>query len=76
MVIIGPKIAQIERLKEALKQTFDMTDLGEVKNLLGMQIERLDDRSLFLHQTRYVTDVVQRFRMEEARPVEIGRAHV
>ena len=71
LVIIGPKMAQIKRLKEALKQTFDMTDLGEVKNLLGMQIERLDDRSLFLHQTRYVTDVVQRFRMEEARPVDV-----
>ena len=36
LVIIGPKMTQIERLKEALKQTFDMTDLGEVKNLLGM----------------------------------------
>jgi hypothetical protein len=34
LVIIRPKIAQIEQLKEALKQTFDMTDLKEVKNLL------------------------------------------
>jgi hypothetical protein len=34
MVITGPKIAQIKQLKEALKQTFDMTDLGEVKILL------------------------------------------
>jgi hypothetical protein len=49
LVIIGPKIAQIEQLKKALKQTFDMTDLGEVKNLLGMQIERLNDGSLFLY---------------------------
>jgi type II secretory pathway component PulM len=49
LVIIRPKIAQIEQLKKALKQTFNMTDLGEVKNLLGMQIKRLNNRSLFLH---------------------------
>ena len=36
LVIIGPKMAQIEQLKEALKQTFDITDLREVKNFLGI----------------------------------------
>jgi hypothetical protein len=51
LVIIRPKIAQIKQLKEALKQTFDITDLGEVKNLLRIQIKRLNDRLLFLHQT-------------------------
>jgi hypothetical protein len=49
LVIIRPKIAQIEQLKEALKQTFDITDLGKVKNLLGIQIKQLNNRSLFLH---------------------------
>jgi hypothetical protein len=39
LVIIRPKMAQIEQLKKALKQTFNITDLGEVKNLLGIQIE-------------------------------------
>jgi hypothetical protein len=49
LVIIRLKMAQIKQLKEALKQTFDITDLGEVKNLLGMQIKRLNDRLLFLY---------------------------
>jgi hypothetical protein len=74
LVIIGPKMAQIEQLKKALKQTFDMTYLGEVKNLLGVQIKRLNDRSLFLHQTRYVTDLIRRFEMNEARPVNVPMA--
>jgi hypothetical protein len=51
LVIIRPKMAQIEQLKEALKQTFNITDLREVKNLLKMQIKRLNDRLLFLYQT-------------------------
>jgi hypothetical protein len=71
LVIIRPKIAQIEQLKKALKQTFDITDLGEVKNLLGIQIKRLNNRSLFLHQSRYITDVIQRFRINEAKPVNV-----
>jgi hypothetical protein len=71
LVIIRPKIAQIKQLKKALKQTFDITDLREVKNLLRMQIKRLNDRSLFLYQTRYVTDLIQRFRINEARPVNV-----
>ena len=64
LVIIRPKMTQIKRLKKALKQTFDMTDLEEVKNFLGMQIKRLDNKSLFLHQTRYIADTVRRFRIE------------
>jgi hypothetical protein len=49
LVIIGPKIAQIKQLKKALKQTFNITDLEEVKNLLGMQIKQLNNRLLFLY---------------------------
>jgi hypothetical protein len=71
LVIIRPKIAQIEQLKEVLKQTFDMTDLREVKNLLRIQIKRLNNRLLFLHQTRYVTNLIQRFGINEARLVNV-----
>jgi hypothetical protein len=49
LVIIRPKIAQIKQLKKALKQTFNITDLEEVKNLLGMQIKQLNNRLLFLY---------------------------
>jgi hypothetical protein len=48
-VITGTNMANIDQLKEALKQSFDMSNLGEVKNLLSMQIKRLEDGSLFLH---------------------------
>ena len=49
LLIVGANMAKIDQLKEALKQRFDMSDLGQVKNLLGMQIKHLEDRSLFLH---------------------------
>jgi len=49
LLITGANMAEIDQLKEALKQSFDMSDLGQVKNILGMQIKHLEDRSLFLH---------------------------
>jgi hypothetical protein len=66
-VITGANIADINQLKEALKQRFDMSDLGEVKNLLGMQIERLEDGSLFLHQSRYIMDILKKYGMHESK---------
>jgi hypothetical protein len=38
LIITGSNIGRIDVLKRALERTFDMTDLGEVKNLLGMEI--------------------------------------
>jgi hypothetical protein len=58
MIIIGKDIAEIDRIKDELRQKFDMTDLGEIKTLLGMEILRFQDGSVFLHQDRYLTDLL------------------
>jgi hypothetical protein len=51
-----------------------MSDIREVKNLLGMQIERLKDRSLFLHQSRYISDTIAKFSMADYKPVNTPMA--
>lgn len=38
-----------------------MTDLGEVKNLLGMEVQRLKDGSVFISQERYIEEIARRF---------------
>jgi hypothetical protein len=40
LLIIARTIAEIQRLKTALSDVFEMKDLGEVSYLLGMQITR------------------------------------
>jgi len=40
MIIIGKSIAEIDRIKDELCQKFDITNLGEIKILLGIEIVR------------------------------------
>ena len=74
LLIVGANIAEIDQLKEALKQSFNMSDLGQVKNLLGMQIEHLEDRSLFLHQLRYIEDILKKFGIYKSKAVNTPMA--
>jgi hypothetical protein len=68
LIIVGPNIEQIARVKEALSRQFHITDMGNVSTLLGMEIEHFKDYSILLHQLRYVDDVIKRFRMAESKP--------
>jgi len=49
IIIIGKDIAEIDRIKDELRQKFDMTNLGEIKTLLGIEIVRFQDSSVFLY---------------------------
>ena len=49
MIIVGKNIAEIDRIKDELRQKFDMTNLGEIKTLLGIEIVRFQDSSVFLY---------------------------
>ncbi|POM64988.1 putative transposable element [Phytophthora palmivora] len=62
LLIIAPTRALISELKSALKKRFSMTDLGEVKYLLGWSIQRdRKNRTIFVHQHKYATKVIDRF---------------
>ncbi|KAE9298585.1 hypothetical protein PR003_g23199 [Phytophthora rubi] len=62
LLIIAPTPALVDELKSALKKRFSMTDLGEVKYLLGWSIQRdRKNRTIFIHQHKYATKVLDRF---------------
>lgn len=57
-------------IKTKLNQKFSMTDLGEVKQCIGMNISR--DRkagTITLDQRKYINEVLERFGMSDCRPV-------
>ena len=57
-------------LKKALGKSFAMKNLGPAKQILGMHIVR--DRTkkvLWLSQEKYVTKILERFNMSEAKLV-------
>src|SRR5574338_434346 len=65
MLIASKDKNEINKLKLSLKSEFEMRDLGEVRRILGMEIER--DRKRFelkLTQKEYIEKVLIRFSME------------
>jgi hypothetical protein len=61
IIIIGKNMDYINSVKRELYQKFDITDIGEIKTLLGMEIVHLQDGSVFLYQNRYLTDMLLRY---------------
>jgi hypothetical protein len=70
MLVAGPDMTEIRNLKKQLSKEFDMKDLGPAKKILGMQITRDKQKgTLQLSQTEYINRVLQRFNMDNAKPV-------
>ncbi len=70
MLIAAKNLVEINRLKTQLSGEFKMKDLGATKKILGMEIHR--DREagkLFLSQKIYIEKVLERFSMQQSKPV-------
>lgn len=60
----------MDRLKDELKSRFEMTDLGSVRQIVGIEVIRdRSQRKMMLRQSAYIKKVLDRFRMMECNPV-------
>ena len=76
MLIAATSILEVTKLKVLLSREFDMKDLGGAKKILGMEIRRdRDAKKLWLSQAGYVKKVLERFSMENAKPVSTPLAN-
>jgi hypothetical protein len=59
-------------VKTQLSSKFDMKDLGASNFILGMEIKRdRKRRKNWLNQRKYVETILQRFNMQECKPVKV-----
>ena len=57
----------MDQKKRELKERFEMTDMGEVTRILGMEVKRdYDQGALAITQTDYVENLLERFEMQNA----------
>ena len=56
----------IQECISKLKATFEMIDLGLLHYYLGMQVYQYKDYT-YLSQSKYISNILQKFRMEECR---------
>lgn len=66
MLLIG-KLEQIKSVKEELQRKFKIKDLGEVSELLGLDISRPNTNEITIDQTNYIKSVLEEFAMENAK---------
>eukprot|EP00253_Pinus_taeda_P031942 PITA_31942 len=63
----------IQDLKTQLSSKFDMKDLGAANYILGMEIKRdRAKRQLWLNQRKYVETILQRFNMQDSKPMKVS----
>ena len=67
ILITGKDPTLVEQKKKKLKERFEMTDMGEVSRILGMELTRdYDEGTLAITQTAYVDIILELFGMQDA----------
>jgi hypothetical protein len=55
MVIISP---DVDRFKKLITARFKMDDIGELKHLLGVKVDKIDDKKIYLSQEAYLKKIL------------------
>jgi hypothetical protein len=57
-----------QKFAKYMQSEFEMSLLGELSFFLGLQI-RQSNQGIFISQTKYIREMLKRFRMEDCKPV-------
>jgi hypothetical protein len=69
VTILGSSLEEVDALKAALSNRFEMTDMGEIESYLGIRIHRdRPNKRIEIDQSRYLRGVLARFGMSDANP--------
>lgn len=68
ITVTGNDDSKIEIVCDQLKSKFEMTDLGQIKSILGIQVE-IKDQVVNLSQESYVDSLLAKFGMVDSKPV-------
>jgi len=70
LLIFSINLEKINKLKSKLAESLEITDLGDAKFFLGIEICRdRDKKSITLSQTKYTTDIIRKFEKGDLKPV-------
>ncbi|WVZ97678.1 hypothetical protein U9M48_043192 [Paspalum notatum var. saurae] len=68
ILLIGNDIPMLEAVKDSLRKSFSMKDLGEAAYILGIKIHRDRSKRLIgLSQSTYIDKVLKRFNMHDSK---------
>jgi hypothetical protein len=68
-IIFGSSNMELcHEFEKVMKSKFEMSAMGELNFFLGLQVDQKKD-GFFIHQTKYVYDLLARFKMEDSKSV-------
>jgi hypothetical protein len=66
IVFGGSSNSLVARFAEDMSREFEMSMMGELQFLLGLQIKQSKEGT-FVHQAKYTKDIVRKFKMEDSK---------
>ena len=61
MIVTYTNKSMFDAFMTKLRPTFKITHCDELSRTLGFHIERTVDSGIFMHQLKYISDVLKRF---------------
>ena len=69
ILLVSKDGAKIKEIKINRKKNFEMTDIGEPKSFLGLEIQRIrKSRTMKIHQENYITKMLIKFGYQDVHP--------
>lgn len=70
LILASKKIEKLNMIKSKLKSAFKIVDLGQINNILGVNVQREGATGrIRLSQKKYIKDLIEKFNMEQAKSV-------
>lgn len=70
ILMASSSLKVLEAVKRGFSAEFEMTDAGEVKQFLGISVERDAPNGIMrIHQRNYFENLLQRFEMNDSKPI-------
>lgn len=66
IIIASNRIDEIKFLKQKLSQNFEMHDMGDLRQFLGINVRKTND-GIYLNQRKYLLNVLERFGMSDCK---------
>lgn len=67
LLVTKNSMEKLSKFKELLKWELEMSDLGNLSYLLGIELQIIK-QGMVLHQRKYVKEILKRFRMDDSNP--------
>ncbi|KAL5548995.1 hypothetical protein UlMin_004226 [Ulmus minor] len=68
IIVAGSNEEEVEKLVAILNSSFSLKNLGQLSYFLGIEVKVVNE-GLQLSQKRYIEDVLQKFKMDNAKPL-------